>query len=150
MYLSTIIAVFRHLRRGHRIPLQMVVSHHVVAGNWTQDLQKSSQCSYPLSHLSSLLSCFYVSMFLWLWANRSPRLQFLRVQLVMGIHSPEPFICKAETPFSAGVSMRHLTTIFLLRFHTYTHTHTHTHTLMFFNTISPHAIKFLSKKDDKF
>jgi hypothetical protein len=26
-------------------PLQMVVSHHVVAGNWTQDLWKSSQCS---------------------------------------------------------------------------------------------------------
>jgi hypothetical protein len=27
----------------------MVVSHHVVAGNWIQDLWKSSQCSY--SHL---------------------------------------------------------------------------------------------------
>jgi hypothetical protein len=26
------VAVFRHTRRGHRIPLQMVVSHHVVAG----------------------------------------------------------------------------------------------------------------------
>jgi hypothetical protein len=26
-------AVFRHSRRGHQIPLQMVVSHHVVAGN---------------------------------------------------------------------------------------------------------------------
>ena len=25
--------VFRHTRRGHQIPLQMVVSHHVVAGN---------------------------------------------------------------------------------------------------------------------
>jgi hypothetical protein len=25
--------VFRHTRRGHRISLQMVVSHHVVAGN---------------------------------------------------------------------------------------------------------------------
>jgi hypothetical protein len=23
---------FRHTRRGHRVPLQMVVSHHVVAG----------------------------------------------------------------------------------------------------------------------
>jgi hypothetical protein len=43
------VAVFRHLRRGHRIPLQMVVSHHVVAGIWTQNLRKSSQCSYPLS-----------------------------------------------------------------------------------------------------
>jgi hypothetical protein len=27
------VAVFRHTRRGHGIPLKMVVSHHVVAGN---------------------------------------------------------------------------------------------------------------------
>jgi hypothetical protein len=27
-----IIAVFRHTRKGRQIPLQMVVSHHVVAG----------------------------------------------------------------------------------------------------------------------
>jgi hypothetical protein len=27
------VAVFRHTRRGHQMPLQMVVSHHVVAGN---------------------------------------------------------------------------------------------------------------------
>jgi hypothetical protein len=27
------IAVFRHTRRGHQIPLQMVVRHLVVAGN---------------------------------------------------------------------------------------------------------------------
>jgi len=27
------VAVFRHTRRGHRIPSQMVVSHHVVAEN---------------------------------------------------------------------------------------------------------------------
>jgi len=27
------VAVFRHTRRGHQISLQMVVSHHVVAGN---------------------------------------------------------------------------------------------------------------------
>jgi hypothetical protein len=27
------VAVFRHSRRGHQISLQMVVSHHVVAGN---------------------------------------------------------------------------------------------------------------------
>jgi hypothetical protein len=26
------VAVFRHTRRGHRIPLQMVVSYHVVVG----------------------------------------------------------------------------------------------------------------------
>jgi hypothetical protein len=43
------IAVFRHTKRGHyitsEIPLQMVVSYYVVAGNWTQDLWKNSQCS---------------------------------------------------------------------------------------------------------
>jgi hypothetical protein len=39
------VAVFRHTRKEHQIPLQMVVSHHVVAGNWTQDLWKSSHCS---------------------------------------------------------------------------------------------------------
>jgi hypothetical protein len=27
------VALFRHTRRGHQIPLQVVVSHHVVAGN---------------------------------------------------------------------------------------------------------------------
>jgi hypothetical protein len=27
------VAVFSHTRRGHQIPLQIVVSHHVVAGN---------------------------------------------------------------------------------------------------------------------
>jgi hypothetical protein len=27
------IVVFRHTRRGHQISLQVVVSHHVVAGN---------------------------------------------------------------------------------------------------------------------
>jgi hypothetical protein len=39
------VAVFRHSRRGHQISLQMVVSHHVVPGIWTWDLQKISQCS---------------------------------------------------------------------------------------------------------
>jgi hypothetical protein len=28
-----IVTVFSHTRRGYQIPLQMVVSHHVVAGN---------------------------------------------------------------------------------------------------------------------
>jgi hypothetical protein len=27
------VAIFRHTRREHQIPFQMVVSHHVVAGN---------------------------------------------------------------------------------------------------------------------
>jgi hypothetical protein len=34
--------VFMHTRGGHQIPLEMVMSHHVITGNWTQDLWKSS------------------------------------------------------------------------------------------------------------
>ena len=44
---------FRCTGRGHQISLQVVVRQHVVTGIWTQDLPKSSQCSYPLSHLAS-------------------------------------------------------------------------------------------------
>ena len=53
IYYKYTVAVFRHNKRGRQISLQVVVSHHVVAGIWTQDLQKSSQCSYTLSHLAS-------------------------------------------------------------------------------------------------
>ena len=45
--------LFRHTRRGHQIPLWMVVNHHVVAGSLTWDLWKSSHCSKPLRCLSS-------------------------------------------------------------------------------------------------
>jgi hypothetical protein len=45
------VAVFRHTRRGHQIPLHMVVSHHVVTGNSTQDPWKSShRASFPSSY----------------------------------------------------------------------------------------------------
>jgi hypothetical protein len=46
------VAVFRLARRGCQI-LFVLVNHYVVAGIWTDDLWKSSQCSYPLSHLTS-------------------------------------------------------------------------------------------------
>jgi hypothetical protein len=42
-----IVAVFRHSRRGSQISLQVVVSHHVVAGIWTPDLRKSSWVLLP-------------------------------------------------------------------------------------------------------
>ena len=42
--------VWLYARRGHQIPLWMVMSHHVGAGNWTQDPWKSSQCSWLLSY----------------------------------------------------------------------------------------------------
>ena len=38
-----------HTRRGRQISLWVFLSHHMVAGIWTQDLRKSSQCSYLLS-----------------------------------------------------------------------------------------------------
>jgi hypothetical protein len=62
IYLLTIckytVAVFRHSRRGSQISLQMVVSHHVVAGIWTPDLRKSSWVLLPTepSHQSSFVS----------------------------------------------------------------------------------------------
>ena len=46
-------------RRGHQISLQVVVNHCVVARIWTQDLWKSSQCSYTLSHLTNLVQTLY-------------------------------------------------------------------------------------------
>jgi hypothetical protein len=41
------VTVIRHTRRGHQIPLQMVVSHHVIPGNWTQDLWKYLRTTEP-------------------------------------------------------------------------------------------------------
>jgi hypothetical protein len=70
-----VVIVFRHTRRGHQILLQMVVNHHVVAGIWTQDLQKSSQCSYPLSHLTSPFVCFIRDRMLYMWSWLAPNLQ---------------------------------------------------------------------------
>ena len=53
----------------------VVVSHHVVAGIWTQDLQKNSQCSYPLSHLTSpMRNIFYVQFSHMLLPSRLGRL----------------------------------------------------------------------------
>lgn len=36
------VAVLKHPRRGHEIPLQMGVSYHVVVGNGTRDLWQQS------------------------------------------------------------------------------------------------------------
>jgi hypothetical protein len=33
------VAIFRHTSQEHWIPLQIFVSHHVVAGNWTLEEQ---------------------------------------------------------------------------------------------------------------
>jgi hypothetical protein len=41
------VVVFRHSRGGSQISLQMVVSHHVVAGIWTLNLWKSSRVLLP-------------------------------------------------------------------------------------------------------
>jgi hypothetical protein len=41
------VAVFRHIRRGHQIPCQMGVSHHVVAGI---ELKTSGRAISTLNH----------------------------------------------------------------------------------------------------
>jgi hypothetical protein len=41
------VAVFRHTKRGHQIALQMVVSHHVVAGI---ELRTSGRAVSALNH----------------------------------------------------------------------------------------------------
>jgi len=53
-----IVAVFRHSRRGSQTSLLMVVSHHVVAGIWTLDLQKSSRVLLPTEPSHQPLFCF--------------------------------------------------------------------------------------------
>jgi hypothetical protein len=45
MYVSILLLSSDTPEAGMGIPLQMVVSHHVAAGNWAQDLWKNSQCS---------------------------------------------------------------------------------------------------------
>ena len=50
MYTVFCLHVYLQASRGHHISLQVVVSHHVVAGNWTHGLWQSSQCSQLLSH----------------------------------------------------------------------------------------------------
>jgi hypothetical protein len=52
------VADFRCTRRGWQISLRVVVSHHVVAGMWTLDLQKIGQFSYRLSHITIPLFTF--------------------------------------------------------------------------------------------
>ena len=47
MCMNTLLLFSDTPEEGNRSPLQMVVSHHVVAGIWTPDLQKSSQVFLP-------------------------------------------------------------------------------------------------------
>jgi hypothetical protein len=52
------VAVFRHFRRGSQISLRVVVSHHVVAGIWTSNLQKSSLVLLPTEPSHQPSNCF--------------------------------------------------------------------------------------------
>ena len=52
------VAVFRHTRRRHQIPLQMVVSHHV----WLLGIElRTSACSSPKIYLLLYVSTLYLS-----------------------------------------------------------------------------------------
>lgn len=52
MYFMYVRFVFMHTRRGNQIPLYMVLRHHGISENWTQDL-RIVKCSQTLSHLFS-------------------------------------------------------------------------------------------------
>jgi hypothetical protein len=62
------------LQKGHWIPRQMVEGNHVVAGNWTQNLWKSSQCSELLSHLSSPITIIWRQCISLIWLDWLSRL----------------------------------------------------------------------------
>ena len=47
MYIVFCLCVCLQARRGHQTSLQMIVSHHVVAGNWTQDLWRAGSALNP-------------------------------------------------------------------------------------------------------
>lgn len=91
------IAVFRHIRNGHQIPLQMVVSHHVGTGDWTLVLCKSVSAltAEPALALSVncqavslwpfsvfLFVCFYVSFCFCLFVFFQPRSHFIALNSV--------------------------------------------------------------------
>ena len=89
----------------------MVVSHHVVPGIWTEDLWKSSQCSYLLSHLAS--PCFFqILMFM---SVRNLHASASRVLGLKAASSEECFCteckvypCYSNTDFSALIiSIQH-------------------------------------------
>jgi hypothetical protein len=80
------VAVFRLAGRGHQISLCLVVSYHVVAGIWTQDLWKSSQFSYPLSHLTSPIFAIYLMLLLSLWKLHT----YIQSILITSIATPFP------------------------------------------------------------
>ena len=100
--------VFRHTRRGHWIPLQMVMSHHVVAGNWTQG---------PLEE-SVLLTT-------------EPSLQLFVLGLnTIACSMPSCLISQFWLPISESInqSINLSLSLSLSLTHTHTHTHAHTHT----------------------
>jgi hypothetical protein len=68
------VAVLRYSRRGHQISLQMVVSHHVVAGIWTLDLLGRAVGALNHWAISSAPSVsffkkilFFFRFILWAW-----------------------------------------------------------------------------------
>jgi glucan phosphoethanolaminetransferase (alkaline phosphatase superfamily) len=72
------VAVFRHTRRGSQILLRMIVSHHVVAGIWTLDLQKSSRVLLPTepSHQPAPSSYQLLALDLRDCGNKAPQTSF--------------------------------------------------------------------------
>ena len=63
------LAVFRHWRRRSQILLQMVVSHHVFAGIWTQDLWRRSVLLPAEPSRQPSLGLKREKMYLVIWSN---------------------------------------------------------------------------------
>lgn len=75
---------FGHTRRGHWIPVQMVVNHCVVGRNWTLDPWKSSQC-FPQP-----LNTLFVETFLTLTVEPITAGRLVGQQVLGIIISPHP------------------------------------------------------------
>jgi hypothetical protein len=82
------VAVFRHSRRGRQILLQMVVSHHVVAGIWTPDLRKSSRVLLPTEPSHQPLLFFNLDYFYYIFSLFT--FQMLSPFLVSTLQTPFP------------------------------------------------------------
>jgi hypothetical protein len=101
------VAVFRHPRRGRQILLQMVVSHHVVAGIWTPDLRKSSRVLLPTEPSHQPETDFYCPLIFTYahtnqthrqWVNRRNWKVKNRVNFEINL-SFLHFICQSEENF---------------------------------------------------
>ena len=81
------VAVFKYTRKGHHVSLRMVVSHHEIAGIWTQDLWKSCLTHWAISPAPLLLLYGF-------WGSNSGGLAWGKF-----FYSLNHLTCPSSTPF---------------------------------------------------